>query len=196
MKKVIDKIKPPPKWKVPVLFSLGILTGLSFFVLHIGRATSYLSDKPEACVNCHVMAPQYATWERSNHGRFTVCNDCHVPQNNILKKYYFKATDGVRHSFMFTFRLEPQVIQIKQAGKDAVQQNCIRCHSEMIHPISVRAISNQKIQEDGDGYCWDCHRDIPHGRVNGLSSTPYARVPVLTSPVPEWIETSLGIKKN
>lgn len=196
MKKVIDKIKPPPKWKFPVLFSLGILTGLFFFVMHIGRATSYLSDKPEACVNCHVMAPQFATWERSNHGRFTVCNDCHVPQDNILKKYYFKATDGMRHSFMFTFRLEPQVIQIKQAGKDAVQQNCIRCHSEMIHPISVRAISNQKIQEDGDGYCWDCHRDVPHGRVNSLSSTPYARVPVLTSPVPEWIETSLGIKKN
>jgi cytochrome c nitrite reductase small subunit len=196
MKKVIDKIKPPPKWKVPVLFSLGILTGLFFFVMHIGRATSYLSDKPEACVNCHVMAPQFATWERSNHGRFTVCNDCHVPQDNILKKYYFKATDGMRHSFMFTFRLEPQVIQIKQAGKDAVQQNCIRCHSEMIHPISVRAISNQKIQEDGDGYCWDCHRDVPHGRVNSLSSTPYARVPVLTSPLPEWIETSLGIKKN
>lgn len=196
MKKVIDQIKPPPKWKVPVLFSLGILTGLFFFVLHIGRATSYLSDKPEACVNCHVMAPQFATWERSNHGRFTVCNDCHVPQDNILRKYYFKATDGMRHSFMFTFRLEPQVIQIKQAGKDAVQQNCIRCHSEMIHPISVRSISNQKIQEDGDGYCWDCHRDVPHGRVNSLSSTPYARVPVLTSPVPEWIETSLGIKKN
>lgn len=196
MKQVIDKIKPPPNWKLPVLFSLGILTGLFFFVLHIGRATSYLSDKPGACVNCHVMAPQYATWERSNHGRFTVCNDCHVPQDNILKKYYFKATDGMRHSFMFTFRLEPQVIQIKQAGKDAVQQNCIRCHSELIHPISIRAISNQKIQEEGDGYCWDCHRDVPHGRVNSLSSTPYARVPVLTSPVPEWIEKSLGIKKN
>ncbi|MBK7377569.1 MAG: cytochrome c nitrite reductase small subunit [Ignavibacteriales bacterium] len=196
MKKVIDKIKPPHKWKIPVLFSLGILTGLFFFVLHIGRATSYLSDKPEACVNCHVMTPQYVTWERSNHGRFTVCNDCHVPQDNILKKYFFKASDGLRHSFMFTFRLEPQVIQIKQAGKEAVQQNCIRCHSEMIHPISVRAISNQKIQEDGDGYCWDCHRDIPHGRVNSLSSTPYARVPALTSPVPEWIEKELRIKKN
>lgn len=97
---------------------------------------------------------------------------------------------------MFTFRLEPQVIQIKQAGKDAVQQNCIRCHSEMIHPISVRAISNQKIQEEGDGYCWDCHRDVPLGRVNSLSSTPYSRVPVLTSPVPEWIEKSIGLEKN
>lgn len=196
MKKVIDKIKPPPKWGLPVLFSLGIITGLFFFIVHVARATSYLSDKPEACVNCHVMAPQFATWERSNHGRFTVCNDCHVPQDNIFKKYYFKATDGLRHSYMFTFRLEPQVIRIHEAGRNAVQQNCIRCHIETIHPISVRAISNQKIQEEGDGYCWDCHREVPHGRVNSLSSTPYARVPVLTSPVPEWIEKSLGIKKN
>jgi len=196
MKKVIDKIKPPPKWRLPVLFSLGIITGLFFFIIHVARATSYLSDKPEACVNCHVMAPQFATWERSNHGRFTVCNDCHVPQDNIFKKYYFKATDGLRHSYMFTFRLEPQVIRIHEAGRNAVQQNCIRCHIETIHPISVRAISNQKIQEEGDGYCWDCHREVPHGRVNSLSSTPYARVPVLTSPVPEWIEKSLGIKKN
>ena len=33
---------------------------------------------------------------------------------------------------MFTFRLEPQVIFIKQAGKDVVQQNCERCHEELI----------------------------------------------------------------
>lgn len=196
MNNVIDKIKPPPNWRVPVLLSTGILAGLFFFILHIGRATSYLSDNPEACVNCHVMTPQYATWERSSHARVTVCNDCHVPHDNIISKYFFKASDGLRHSFMFTFRLEPQVIQIKQAGKNAVQKNCIRCHTEVIHPVSIRAISNQKIQEDGDGYCWDCHREVPHGRVNSLSSTPYARVPVLTSPVPEWIESSLGLKKN
>ncbi len=196
MKKLIDKIKPPPQWRFSVLFSLGILVGLIAFILHISRATSYLSDDPAACINCHVMVPQFATWERSSHGRVTICNDCHVPQDNFIKKYFFKASDGMRHSFMFTFRLEPQVIQIKQAGKNAVQENCIRCHSNLIHPISVRAIGNQKIQEEGDGYCWDCHREVPHGRVNSLSSTPYARVPVLTSPVPGWIEKSFETKNN
>ena len=196
MKKVIDKIKPPLQWRFGVLFSLGVLVGLLFLVLHLGKETSYLSDKPETCVNCHVMAPQYATWQNSSHGRVTVCNDCHVPQDNILSKYFFKASDGLRHSFMFTFRLEPQVIQIKQAGKNAVQENCIRCHTNVIHPISVRAISNQKIQEEGDGYCWDCHREVPHGRVNSLSSTPYARVPSLSNPVPEWIEKNSEIKNN
>jgi cytochrome c nitrite reductase small subunit len=194
MKKIFNALLPPPKWRTEVLFSLGVFTGLFFLVLHLGRATSYLSDKPETCINCHVMTPYYATWQKSSHARFTVCNDCHVPHNNIIEKYLFKASDGLRHSYVFTFRLEPQVIRIKEAGRNAVQKNCIRCHSEVIHPISLRAISNQKIQEEGEGYCWDCHREVPHGRVNSLSSTPNALVPGLSPPVPEWIEQSLGIK--
>lgn len=196
MKKLFRALIPPPQWRFGVLFSSGILTGLLFLIVYLSNAPSYLSDKPETCINCHVMTPYFASWERGSHGRVAVCNDCHVPHNNLITKYFFKSTDGLRHSFVFTFRLEPQVIIIKQAGKNAVQQNCIRCHSNVIHPISLRAISNQKIQEDGDGYCWDCHREVPHGRVNSLSSTPYARVPGLSSPVPEWIEKSLGLKKN
>ncbi len=194
MKNIFTVLLPPPKWRAGVLFSLGVFTGLFFLVLHLGRATSYLSDKPETCINCHVMIPYYATWQKSSHARFTVCNDCHVPHNNVIEKYLFKASDGLRHSYVFTFRLEPQVIRIKEAGRNAVQKNCIRCHTEVIHPISLRAISNQKIQEEGEGYCWDCHREVPHGRVNSLSSTPNALVPGLTPPIPEWMEKSLGIK--
>lgn len=179
---------PPATWRFVVLVLIGIFCGLVLLTLHVGRATSYLSDKPEACVNCHVMAPYFATWQNSSHGRFTVCNDCHVPQNNIFEKYFFKASDGLRHSYMFTFRLEPQVIRIHEAGRNAVQRNCVRCHSEQIHPISVRAITAQSIQEEGQGYCWDCHRETPHGRVNSLTSTPFARTPQLSAPYPEWIK--------
>jgi len=186
--KFLKAFAPPTTWRFVVLILLGVLVGLILFTLHLGRATSYLSDKPEACVNCHVMAPYFATWQNSSHGRFTVCNDCHVPQDNIFAKYFFKASDGLRHSYMFTFRLEPQVIRIHEAGRNAVQKNCIRCHSEQIHPISVRAITAQSIQEHGEGYCWDCHRETPHGRVNSLTSTPFARTPQLSAPYPEWIK--------
>ena len=41
----------------------------------------------------------------------------------------------------------------------------------------------------GDGKaCWDCHRDVPHGGMNSLSSTPAALVPYPESPVPEWLQ--------
>ncbi|MCX7611193.1 MAG: cytochrome c nitrite reductase small subunit [Ignavibacterium sp.] len=193
---LIKSMIPPPQWRFFVLILIGIGFGFILLALHLGRATSYLSNNPSACVNCHVMAPYYATWEKGSHGRVATCNDCHIPQDNFIKSYLFKAKDGMRHSYVFTFRLEPQVIRIKQAGKDVVQQNCIRCHINQIHPVSVRAISSQKIQEDGDGYCWDCHRETPHGRVNSLTSAPYARVPQHSSPIPAWIEKTLGINKN
>jgi cytochrome c nitrite reductase small subunit len=35
--------------------------------------------------------------------------------------------------------------------------------------------------------CWDCHKEIPHGKV-GLSSTPNALVPYPKSAVPQWLE--------
>ncbi len=188
--KLLKSLIPPPQWRFLVIVLFGIGVGLLLLTLHLARATSYLSDDPAACVNCHVMAPYFATWERGSHGRVATCNDCHIPHDNVVNTYLFKAMDGMRHSYVFTFRLEPQVIRIKQAGKDAVQQNCIRCHQNVIHPISLRAISNQKIQEEGDGYCWDCHRETPHGRVNSLTSAPYARVPKLSSPIPSWMEES------
>lgn len=151
--KLLKAFIPPPQWRFMVIVLVGIGVGLFLLTLHLARATSYLSDDPATCVNCHVMAPYYATWERGSHGRVATCNDCHIPQDNIINSYLFKASDGIRHSYVFTFRLEPQVIRIKQAGKDVVQQNCIRCHQNLIHPISLRAMSGQSIQPEGDGYC-------------------------------------------
>lgn len=101
---------------------MGIGIGFILLSLHLGRATSYLSNNPSACVNCHVMAPYYATWERGSHGKVATCNDCHIPHDNIINSYLSKVSDGMRHSYVFTFRLEPQVIRIKLAGKNVVQQ--------------------------------------------------------------------------
>jgi len=190
----IRRLSPPPEWRTPVLILLGIFTGLGLSTFYISNAVSYLSDDPAACINCHVMVPEYSTWERSSHGQKTNCNDCHVPQDNIFSKFYFKAQDGLRHSFMFTFRMEPQVIRIKEAGKNVVQENCIRCHQNYIHPLSLRAINNKTIHYDDETRCWDCHRETPHGRVHSLASTPNARIEDKTARVPDWIKKEL--KKN
>lgn len=180
LRKYLHYLLPPPRWRLTVILLLGIITGLGIHILFISNAVSYLSDDPEACINCHVMNPEYATWQKSSHGRVTVCNDCHVPHDNVFSKYFFKASDGLRHSTMFTFRLEPQVIQIKEAGMRAVQNNCIRCHNKLVDQL--------QITEDREIFCYDCHREVPHGRVRGLASAPYARVPGLKSVVPKWME--------
>jgi cytochrome c nitrite reductase small subunit len=194
IKRIFSYFIPPDKWKFPVIILLGIFTGLGFYVVHISKAASYLSDESQVCINCHIMRPQFATWERGSHGRVTNCNDCHVPHDNVVNKYFFKAKDGMRHAAMFTLRLEPQVIQIKDAGKNAVQDNCIRCHQNQIHPVALRALTAKGITDNSTIYCWHCHREVPHGRVSSLASTPYAVVPDLSPAVPEWITEYL--KKN
>jgi len=40
--------------------------------------------------------------------------------------------------------------------------------------------------------CWDCHRSVPHGGMNSLSSTSAANVPIPASPVPEWLQRMMG----
>lgn len=184
-------VRPPQQWRIPVFILTGILIGLGFLTLYVGNATSYLSDDPRACMNCHVMAPQFATWERGSHARVAVCNDCHVPHDNIISKFVFKAMDGTRHSFMFTFRLEPQVIHIKHAGLNVVQENCKRCHEQLVDKVAIKNVTGENTKHGEGRLCWECHRETPHGRVNSLSSVPYARVPIPSSITPEWMKKYL-----
>lgn len=191
IKKIFSAIIPPDKWKVPVIVALGVITGLAFFLFRISNADSYLSDKPETCINCHVMYTQYDSWQHSSHARVASCNDCHVPHDNVFHKYLFKAQDGMRHASIFTLKLEPQVIRIKEAGRDVVQENCVRCHEGFLsyHETFEAMWDGGTEDEENERLCWDCHKETPHGKVNSLSSAPNAQVPKQLSPiVPEWIQ--------
>jgi len=193
----LKSIKPPDTWHVPVIIIMGIFTGLLFLVFHLANGTSYLSDKPETCVNCHVMYPQFTSWQHSSHARVANCNDCHVPHNNVFSKYLFKAMDGARHTTIFTLRLEPQVIQIKNAGRNVVQENCERCHENLFgyyHSVGNGIENDEDEGEEGEKVCWSCHQEVPHGTVSSLSAFPYARVPQLNPVVPEWLEKALNKK--
>ena len=189
---LIKKLIPQDKWKFPVIIILGVLIGIVVFIFKVSNAVSYLSDDPETCINCHIMTPQYATWTHSAHRENATCNDCHVPHDNIFNKYYFKAKDGLRHATMFTLRLEPQVIFIKEEGKKVVHQNCIRCHSDLVKDSKLATQTNFKVHNKTDRECWDCHREVPHGRVNSLSSVPFARVPIESARVPEWLNKAIN----
>ena len=180
-------ISPPPEWRLPVFFVSGVLLGLVGLVFHISEASSYLSDDPAVCVNCHVMAPQYNTWAHSAHRENATCNDCHVPHDNFIRHYVFKAMDGARHATFFTLRLEPQVIRIKPMGQRAVQENCVRCHGDMLHFVSLEQVRGDDVERVDGTRCWDCHRETPHGRVNSLAAVPYEHVPLPGPVTPSWL---------
>jgi len=192
---MLKSIAPPGNWKLPVIITTGVLSGMLLLIFYVGNATSYLSDKPETCVNCHVMFPQYSSWQHSSHSRVATCNDCHVPHDNLISKYMFKASDGLRHSAMFTLRLEPQVIHIKDAGREVVEENCERCHDHLLgYYHSTGSGRENEDNEEEEVMCWSCHREVPHGKVSSLSSFPNARVPKLSPVLPDWLIKAIDKK--
>jgi len=192
IKTVIRAIKPPPGWRTIVVLVMGILVGMGIYIFYISNAVSYLSDDPKTCINCHVMNPQYSTWFHSSHRERATCNDCHVPHDNVFDKYFFKAKDGIRHATVYTLRAEPQVIYIKEEGAKVVQQNCVRCHNDLITDNKMLAKNREFDHFRTDGrYCWTCHREVPHGRVNSLSSVPDENIPETKVPIPKWIRDLL-----
>lgn len=189
LKRIYRFIIPPRGWKNPVIILTGMFFGLAAYSIYVSKAWSYASDDSEVCINCHIMTPQYSTWIHSAHRENANCNDCHVPHDNVFRKYYFKAKDGMNHARLFTMRAERQVIFIGDEGKEVVQENCIRCHTSLFDRDKLASqTEGHYVMHHNDRNCWECHRETPHGRVNSLSSVPNAQVPLLKSPVPEWLK--------
>jgi cytochrome c nitrite reductase small subunit len=171
-------------WRVSTMAALGVLTGMGIYLTGVSNGLSYLSDDPKTCINCHIMFPEYATWQHSSHRVAATCNDCHVPHDNIIRKYYFKGKDGSRHSLIFTLGTEPQAIYANPESRKVIQENCVRCHSRVLDDVSISWPHGVYKRN-----CVDCHRETPHGRVHSLSSTPNAAVPALSTPLHEWMTT-------
>ena len=193
MKNLLNAI--PKSFIVPIFVISGIIVGLTAYSAYMSRAFSYLSDEPSACVNCHIMTPYYHSWMHSSHRIRATCNDCHVPHNNVINKYAFKAKDGIYHAAVFTLRGEPQVIRPKDASKSVIMENCIRCHTQLNTEFVKTGMITYTQAKEGEGKaCWDCHREVPHTVVSNLSSSPNAQIPLPKSPVPEWLKKLMNNK--
>lgn len=179
---------PSRNRKIFAIIVGGVICGLGGYSAYASRFGSYLSDDPAACMNCHIMAPYYATWNHGSHSRNTTCIDCHVPHDNTVRKWLFKGMDGMRHAAVFTVNGEPQVIQAVDKSASVIMNNCIRCHEQLNTEFVNTGKINYSMVKTGEGKaCWDCHREVPHGK-NSLSSTPNNLVPYPKSIVPDWLK--------
>ena len=185
------------KQKMIGIVLMGIIVGAGGLFLYMLRAHSYLTDEPSACVNCHIMTPYYATWMHSSHSRNATCNDCHVPHDNLVSKWFFKGKDGMNHVSVFLAKGEPQVIQAHEASSQVIMNNCIRCHTQLNTEFVKTGMISYTEAKEGKGLtCWDYHTDIPHTKMSSLAASPHAIVPLPKSPVPEWLKEMMGGKKQ
>jgi cytochrome c nitrite reductase small subunit len=135
--------------------SAGAFLGLAAFTFDYGEGTSYFSTDPRACVNCHVMQPQYDSWTHSSHHAVAGCVDCHLP-HDFAPKYIAKADNGLRHSWAFTFQNFHEPIQIIDRNSRILQNNCVRCHGPLAHEMLV-------VNADEALSCVHCHAQVGHG---------------------------------
>ncbi len=148
------------KWTA--LAAIGILFGVGVSTFVLAEGTSYMSDRPETCVNCHVMRPQYHSWERGRHHAVATCNDCHVP-TDPLGKWIAKSSNGWHHSKAFTTGDYPEVIRIKPHNLAIVEANCVRCHGTLFHHPSTEHAAS--VESDG---CIRCHAGVAHAAEHTL----------------------------
>lgn len=173
----------PRPLQIGIYSLVGVAVGLAVVLTRIANAASYLSDDPRTCINCHVMTDAYASWQRGSHGRVAVCVDCHVPHSNIVAKYAFKSRDGMRHSYVFTLRGEPQVLELSAGAAPVVQANCVRCHGASLAMIRLAGATERR--------CWDCHENI-HGAAHSLSASPATLRPGLPDAGLDWMKKGDG----
>ncbi|HEX6063808.1 MAG TPA: NapC/NirT family cytochrome c, partial [Longimicrobiales bacterium] len=68
------------RWLLPTtVVLLGMAIGIGAFTFVYARGSSYMTNDPAACANCHIMSEHYAAWTKSSHRAVAVCNDCHAP---------------------------------------------------------------------------------------------------------------------
>lgn len=141
---------------------LGLLAGIGGFTFLYAEGFSYMSDDPKVCVNCHIMQPQYDSWQKASHHTVATCVDCHLP-HDFFGKYYSKAENGYHHSAAFTFQNFHEPILIKAKSSQILEGNCLHCHGDLVHDQVARAAD-----DSGALRCIHCHRSVGHGATTGL----------------------------
>lgn len=139
--------------------SFGAAAGLGGYTFIYARGYSYLTDDPDACVNCHVMRTQYEGWLNSSHHAVATCNDCHTP-DGLVPKYAVKALNGFNHSLAFTTGRFHEPIRPTELNQRVAQNACRKCHETLIDPLHWPGRS----ADDGHALpsCATCHGAVGH----------------------------------
>lgn len=153
----------PPSRRPWILASaLGVLLGLGLFTFQYGEGLSYFSADPRACANCHIMQPQYDSWQKASHHTVAACVDCHLPVS-LVPKLLAKASNGWHHSKGFTLQDFHEPIMIKPGNSAILQENCLRCHGDLVHNL----VAGMHTEKDAVS-CVHCHASVGHGETTGL----------------------------
>ena len=134
--------------------ALGLAIGIGGYTFLYAKGSSYMTNDPSACANCHIMQDYYDAWIKSSHRSVAVCNDCHTPAG-FVAKYATKASNGFWHSFAFTSGRFPDPLRIKPHNREITERACRKCHGEIVDAIETH-------DEGPVLSCVRCHSSVGH----------------------------------
>ena len=141
-----------------ILIVLGVAGALGVFLAFGPPGLYAKTETPKFCGSCHVMESQYESWFYSGVHAQIKCVDCHLPNDSLPRHLMWKAVDGTRDFVSFHTGRISEPIKISTHGAQIVQENCLRCHGEVVARIST------------DQNCWACHRRFTH-KLTGAIAT-------------------------
>lgn len=161
------KLKDMLNDKTKVLKFTIIAVGISaaMFLLMLGM--TYGTSVPKFCAMCHIMKPEFATWEASSHSQVQ-CVECHVDPG---------LTNALKHKVVATKELYRYVtktyeLPIKMA-ETIPDSRCLKCHSfkRKVSSSSSDLYIPHKRHYDNKVSCTKCHQGVAHGKIASRGMT-------------------------
>lgn len=145
-----------------------LMMGSGVFIVIIAFFTYNKARSPDFCISCHVMKPEYYTWQASSHSKFD-CVDCHVGVN--FKKGFKAgaknlADDGLgiaKNTFSYFTNNYMLPVQMIFSVEDYM---CLKCHSEDREASAAGdLIIPHSVHKKKDVSCAECHSSVAHGDI-------------------------------
>ena len=138
-----------------------LLAGLVLGMALLGGSAYVIgvTDQRPFCAQCHTMLPSAVTHKLSTHANIS-CNECHLPAD-LAHKLPYKAYIGMSDIYAENFATVQYPLMASGTMKGVINTNCKACHT---------ATNLNVASMDSKPYCTDCHRNVPHQRMQPVST--------------------------
>ena len=148
---------PQKKKRILLLGAVGAL--LMAMVMSLGMLK--FTSRPNFCVTCHEMKPEYQTWQTSSHSKVS-CVTCHIKPGpvNFVKK---KVEDLNQLRLHVTNRV-PENIRMPEKIENEVCESCHTTQRAVTASGDIKIPHAKHIEVQGL-VCVDCHFSVVHAGV-------------------------------
>lgn len=142
------------KQKITFKSVLLTLTSL-FFLFIIYYGTMAQVSRPELCTICHMMKPEFYSWQASSHEKVP-CLSCHEARNteNQLKTLYYAITN----TYMAPIIMTTTIPDRKCESCHKVNKRKVTPSGDLIIPHAAHKAKNIA--------CAKCHRGVAHAHIS------------------------------